>query len=289
MRDKPLSRRALLARCALLLLPSFGRAEIAVIKPSAQIKALEVLSGTRIGVAALDTASGRTLFHREKERFLFCSTWKFLVVAALLARVDRGEENLNRLIHYQPSDLVPYAPVTTRHLESGLTLAALAEAAMTVSDNAAANLLLTAVGGFNGFNRFVQSLNDEITVLSRDEPAVNVPDGAKDTTTPLAMLGDMECILLGPTLKPASRKKMLDWLMANTTGGTMLRAGLPVGWAVGDKTGHGDSAMNDIAIVIPPGRKPVLIAAYTRHGPGSTAQPDLLAKIGKIVAETFPS
>ena len=102
-----------------------------------------------------------------------------------------------------------------------------------------------------------------------------------------AVLNILKLILLGDTLKPASRKKLLDWLIANTTGGAMLRAGIPHGWTVGDKTGHGDSASNDIAIVTQPGRKPVLIAAYTMHNPGQAAQSTLLADIGKIVTEAF--
>lgn len=289
MLESSISRRAMLARCALMLFPSIGRGETRPGAPLVQINALEAASHARIGLAAIDTGSGRTILHRESERFLFCSTWKFLVVAALLARVDKGEENLGRTVHFLKSDLVPYAPVTGRHLENGMTVAALCEAAITVSDNAAANLLLMAVGGFAGLNGFIRSLGDKMTALNRNEPAVNIPDGDEDTTTPQAMMGDMKTILLGNVLKPGSRKKLLDWLIANTTGGSMLRAGMPANWTVGDKTGHGDNAANDIAIVMPPGRKPILIAAYSMHHSGTTAPAPILGAIGKIVAATFAS
>lgn len=279
---KHLSRRAMLGGMAvflpslpLLAAPRHDRA-------GDRLDALEKRTGARVGLAAVDTGNGRAIFYREAERFLMCSTWKFPLVAAVLARVDAGKDDLSRLVRFGKSDLVPYAPVTSLHLDSGMTVGALCEAAITVSDNAAANLLLTAAGSFPGFNQFIRSLRDRTTRLDRNEPMVNRPDGDKDTTTPVAMLGDMKTILLGDVLSAASRQILLDWLAASTTGATMLRAGLPPDWTVGDKTGHGDTATNDLAIATPPGRKPVLIAAFTTGGDAAA-----LAETGRIVASAF--
>ncbi len=155
-----------------------------------------------------------------------------------------------------------------------MTVAALCEAAIHYSDNTAANLLLAGIGGPQSLTQWLRSLGDETTRLDRIEPALNVADGDKDTTTPSAMLGTLKNILLGNGLSPASQQKLLGWLAASTTGNAMLRAGLPQGWAVGDKTGRWSSAdknsgaTNDLAIVTPPGRKPILIACYTRGGNG---------------------
>jgi len=278
-----LTRRAALGGTALLLpaLPSLAAAPRRD-RAGDRLDALEKRTGARIGLAAVDTGSGRGIFYREAERFLMCSTWKFPLVAAVLARVDAGTESLSRQVHFTKADLVPYAPVTSRHVDAGMTVGALCEAAITVSDNAAANLLLAAVGSFPGFNHFIRSLRDRTTRLDRNEPLVNRPDGDKDTTTPVAMLGDMKTILLGNVLSAASRQALMGWLAANTTGDTMLRAGLPRGWAVGDKTGHGDTATNDLAIATPPGRAPVLIAAFTAGGDAAA-----LAEIGRTVAAAF--
>ncbi len=254
---------------------------------SARLRALEISSGVRIGLAVCDTRDNRTLFYRERDRFLFCSTWKFLVVAAVLAEVDLGKDDLERRVHFGKGDLVPHAPIAERHLNSGMTLAELCAAALTVSDNTAANLLLSAVGGIDKFNAFVRSLGDETTLLARNEPSLNVPDGSKDTTSPVAMLGDLRAILLGNALRAQSRQRLLDWMLACTTGRQMLRAGFPANWIVADKTGHGDTAVNEIAMATPPGRKPLLIAAYTSHPPGMDSPPELLAKIGRIVAEVM--
>jgi beta-lactamase class A len=168
----------------------------------------------------------------------------------------------------------------------------LCQAAVIYSDNTAANLLFDIVGGPAGVTGFWRSLGDESSHLDRREPALNVPDGDKDTTTPVAMMGNLNQMLLGNAVSVASRQKLLGWLAANTTGGQMLRAGLPKGWVVGDKTGrYSQGAYNaaiDLAIATPPGKKPILIAAFTMNGQGDdNAHQALLADIGRIVAESF--
>lgn len=287
MFSAPISRRALLTRGLLLLAPTLVRGKGKALPPSARIAALEAASGARIGVAAVDTGSGRTFFHRERERFLFCSTWKFLVVSALLARVDRGQENLARRVSIHRGDLVPHSPATGPHAGGQMTLASLCAAAITVSDNAASNLLLAAIGGLPAFNHYLRSIGDSVAHLDRVEPELNAPDGDKDTTSPLAMVEDMKRILVGDALKPASRRKLLNWLDANTTGAQMLRAGLPAHWKIGDKTGHGDNASNDVAIITPPWRAPILVAVYTMYPRGVEPKATVVPEIGRIVEKAF--
>jgi beta-lactamase class A len=277
------SRRTALGG-ALLLVPGVARAAAAA--PWRVLDDMEKQSGTRIGVMAIDSGSGNALFYRENERFLMCSTFKLALVASVLAKVDAGVESLDRLVRYEKSDLLDYAPLTTAHLATGMNVAALCEAAITVSDNSAANLLLTAGGGPAGLTRFLRSLDDESSRLDRTEPALNSPDGDKDTTTPSAMLGDLKMILLGDVLKPDSRARLIGWLAASTTGKMRLRAGLPANWQAGDKTGTGDTTLGDLLIATPPGRKPILVAAYVAGGKGRAAEAQFAA-IGRLVADTL--
>jgi beta-lactamase class A len=282
-------RRAILGMPALLL---FMRQAFAAPPTWDQLAALEKSSGARIGVAAIDSGNSRTLAYRETERFMMCSSFKFSLAAAVLTKCEQGGEKSDRVVHYQKSDLLPTSPATTKNLATGMTVEALCHAAVIYSDNAAANLLFDIVGGPAGVTSFWRSLGDETSHLDRREPALNVPDGDKDTTTPVAMMGNLGQILLGNAVSPASRQKLLGWLAANTTGNLMLRAGLPKGWAVGDKTGrYSEGAYNaaiDLAIATPPGRKPILIAAFTMNGHGDdNAHQALLADIGRIVAASF--
>jgi len=223
-------------------------------------------TGGRLGVAVFDSDSGRRFFDGAEARFAMCSTFKMPLAAAVLARADRGEIDLNREIRFGEADLLEYAPVVRANLAKGaLPIDTLLEAAVTVSDNAAANLLFGQVSGPRGLTAFIRDAGDVVTRSDRYEPELNVVRGGevRDTTTPMAMLWLMNAVLLGDVLSPASRAKLIGWMEAASTGKERLRAGLPKGWRVGDKTGtSGEGYFNDIAIATPPGRKPILIACY---------------------------
>jgi beta-lactamase class A len=257
-----------------------------------QIAATQARLGGRIGVAALDTGSGKRFDYRADERFPMCSTFKFLAAAAVLKRIDEKQEQLDRFVSYDVKDILEYAPVTKAHLkEGGMTLGALCEAAIEQSDNTAGNLLLDAVGGPEGVTNFARSLGDQVTRLDRKEPHLNsaIPGDDRDTTTPGSMLADMTRILTGDVLSRSLRSRLEDWLRGNKTGAAMIRAGVPPNWIIGDKTGRGaNGATNDIAIMRPPDRAPVLLAIYSV---GSTATANdraaALAEVAKIVTESL--
>jgi beta-lactamase class A len=266
----------------ILLLPRPALAE-AGNAPWRKLKELEVSSGARIGVAAIDTGNGLPLFWRENEHFLMCSTFKLPLVAAVLARADAGKEDLARVVRYTQSDLLDVSPETTRNVAAGMRVDALCEAAIRYSDNTAANLLLASLGGPEGLTKWLRGLDDETTRLDRTEPSLNEAEGEKDTTTPAAMLGTLKSILLGKLLSNSSQARLQFLLQVNTTGAALLRAGLPAGWTVGDKSGRGGGgAINDLAIATPPSGAPLLIAAFTSGGSEA-----VLADIGRIAAEAF--
>jgi beta-lactamase class A len=257
-----------------------------------RIAAIETRIGGRIGVAAFDTSNGKRLDYRADERFPMCSTFKFLAAAGVLKRVDEKKEKLDRFVPYGAKEILEYAPVTKEHLkDGGMTLGALCAAAIEQSDNTAGNLLLNAIGGPARLTNFVRTLGDRVTRLDRFEPELNsaIPGDERDTTTPAAICLDMQRLLLGDALSEASRRQLEDWLQRNETGGPMIRAGVPKNWIIGDKTGRGaNGATNDIAIIRPPDRAPILVAI---HSVGSTATANdraaAIAEVAKIVAESM--
>ncbi|MGI8435945.1 MAG: class A beta-lactamase [Chthoniobacterales bacterium] len=256
----------------------------------ARVAQLEHKAGGRLGVAALETGTGQRIEHRPNERFPMCSTFKFLLAAAMLERAEQKKEQLDRFVPYTAGDILEYAPVTKKHLsKGGMTVAALGQAALQWSDNTAANLLLATLNGPPGLTSYVRSLGDETTRLDRNEPTLNtaLPGDERDTTTPVAMLEDMRRLLLGEALSAPSREQLETWLRGNTTGAGKIRAGVPGDWVVGDKTGSGaNGATNDIAILRPPGGAPILLAVYFV---GSKAPPEkraaVIADVAKIVAD----
>ena len=231
---------------------------------------IEAGLGGRVGVMALDTGDGFDdgfeMSYRADERFAMCSTFKWLLAAFVLSRVDRDEIALDEALTYGPEDLLDYAPVAQAHVDTGsLTVEALCRAAVSISDNTAANLLLERVGGPLQLTAFLRRTGDTVTRLDRNEPELNtnIPGDERDTTSPRAMVETMNRFLLGDVLAERSRERLIRWLKETTTGLDRLRAGLPAGWLAGDKTGTGvNGAANDVAIAWPPDRKPILIASY---------------------------
>lgn len=216
-----------------------------------------------------------------------CSTSKLLTAGAVLIRVDQGKEQLNRMVHFSKSDLVAYSPTTEKRVAQGMSVEALCAAAVTLSDNTAANLLLATIGGPPGFTRFARSMGDNVTRLDRNEPTLNeaLPDDPRDTTSPDAIMVDMDTLVLGDRLSAPSKALLKDWLVANTTGGEQLRAGIPKNWKVGDKTGSGDhGTANEIGILWPPSHPPLVAAVYLT---GATADPAAreatIAGVGKLI------
>jgi beta-lactamase class A len=253
---------------------------------------LEAKSGGRLGVAVLDTRDGSLLQHRGEERFPMCSTFKLLAAAAVLKGSGDDLAGLQRRVHFEKSDLVTYSPETEKHAGGeGMTLAQICEAAVTLSDNTAGNLMLKNIGGPEGLTAFVRSLGDQVTRLDRIEPDLNeaVPGDPRDTTSPNAIVSTWRKLLLGDALNAAARDQLARWLVANKTGDNRLRAGLPHGWRVGDKTGTGRlGTNNDVAIIWPTNRPPLIAAVYlTGAKLEMAAQNEIAASIGLTIGAAF--
>jgi len=278
-------RKMIAGAAALASLPAFAQGK-------GPIDRIRADTGGRLGLAVYDSGTGRRYSDGAEARFAMCSTFKMPLGAAVLARVDRGELDLSREIRFGEADLLDYAPVVRANLAKGaLSIEALCEAAVVMSDNSAANLLFGQIAGPRGLTKFIREAGDRITRSDRDEPSLNLVRGGevRDTTTPEAMLWLMNRLLLGDVLSPASRAKLTGWMEASPTGKDRLRAGLPKGWRVGDKTGtSGEGYFNTIAIATPPGRKPILIACYL-DAPGLDAAKANAAhaKVGELVGALF--
>jgi beta-lactamase class A len=247
-------------------------------------------AGSRIGVAAIDLSTKRRVEYRADERFLMCSTFKVLAVGAVLKKVDEKKEKLDRFVPYGETQLLAYAPVTRAHVkEGGMSLEALCAAAISPSDNTAANLLLETIGGPKGLTEFARSLGDEFTRLDRMEPELNnaVPGEDRDTTTPAAMGKNLQRLLMSDVLSPESRARLEGWMIRNETGLKMIRASVPADWRVADKTGRsGNGASNDIAIVRPPTGEPIFLAIYVNAPSESSEGRDILvAEVAKVAIE----
>ena len=246
-------------------------------------------SGGRIGLYAENLATGAKLAWRADERFVMCSTFKASLAACVLARVDRGKDQLAARIPLGQADLLEYAPAARQNLSVGaMSVADMCKAIVELSDNTCANLLLARIGGPAALTAFWRSLGDATSRLDHNEPELNrsPPGDPHDTTTPAAMAGNLRRLVVGDALSPASRDQLTAWMVDCKTGANRLRGGLPASWKIGDKTGNnGKDASGDIAVVWPKPDHPIMIAAYTQGGTPNAAQiAAVFAEVGRMVA-----
>ncbi|MEV5719156.1 class A beta-lactamase [Amycolatopsis mediterranei] len=296
----PRARRAALA--ALLLVPLAActaetpkpaptPAAAPAAAPQPDFTPLERSFDARLGVYALDTGSGRKIAHRADERFGYASAHKAFSAAAVLQRTDI--EDLAKVLTYRGADLQENSPVTEKHVDTGISLHDAIDAALRYSDNTAANLLFQQLGGPPGLAAALRAIGDTTTHVDRTEPALNdlAPGDIRDTSTPRAMAGTLRTFALGDALPPEKRTMYTDMMRANKTGATVIRAGTPAGWAVADKTGTGEYATrNDIAVVWPPGRAPIVLAIMSSRQAENAEHDDrLIAQAAKLALDAFRS
>jgi beta-lactamase class A len=283
----PLSRRDLLRQAAIVPAAAYAGTRGGVAQaagPQARFALLEHRYDARLGVFGVDTASGRTVGHRADERFAFCSTFKALAAALVLRR--RSPAQLETVVRYSSGDLVANSPITAQHVDTGMTLRAVCDAAIRYSDNTAGNLLFRELGGPSGFTRALRGLGDHTTHADRIETDLSTarPGDRRDTSSPRALAADLRKVAVGDVLSREKRALLTHWLITNTTGDKLIRAGVPRGWKVGDKTGLGAyGTRNDIAVVWPPRAKPIVLAILsTRPQEDATPSDDLLAEATRV-------
>lgn len=239
-----------------------------------------------LGVAAIDHGSGRVAGYRQDQRFSMCSTFKAVLAAAVLARADGVPGLLGKRVLLAKDDFVDYSPVTGKHAGGAMTVAELCAAALQYSDNTAANALLRELGGPAALTGFARSMGDTTFRLDRWETALNtaLPGDERDTTTPLAMARTLDKLLLGDALAAERQAQLREWMLGNTTGGERIRAAVPPGWQVADKTGTGSfGSASDIGVIYRPAGSPVVLAIYTRgHSRAAKARSDIIARAARL-------
>nr|WP_324608283.1 class A beta-lactamase [Streptomyces rimosus] len=252
--------------------------------------ALERKYDARLGVYALATGTGATVTHRADERFAFCSTFKGMAAAAVLHRHPLSY--VSTVVTYTEADLMKHSPVTRKHVATGMTIRQLCDAAVRFSDGTAGNLLLREIGGPGALTAFTRSLGDTVTRMDRIEPAITeaTPGDPRDTTSPRAFGTDYRKVVLGNVLAADKRAFLRDLLERNTTGAERIRAAVPRGWTVADKTGTGDyGTLNDIAVVWPAKSSPPLLISIMSSKSTKDAAYDqaLIADAAAYVVDTL--
>lgn len=285
-----LSRRQAVVGLSSLPLLGLATPALALDPPAQRVASLEKKIGGRVGVYLRDITGRVLVAHRADERFPMCSTFKFLLAAAALRRVDQGQMSLDQVLAFGEADLLSYAPVTKANVaKGGLPLGELCDAVVTVSDNTAANVILRTIGGPQAVTAFARSIGDMDTRLDRNEPELNsaIPGDPRDTTTPQAIGEDMARLLSGNALAPASQQMLENWMVSSKTGLKRVRAGVPKSWVIGDKTGSGaNGSANVIALIRPENRATLFASVYLTGSSAPAEELDAVhVEVGRIIAD----
>ncbi|WP_245396537.1 class A beta-lactamase [Jiella sonneratiae] len=251
-----------------LFIATSARAETPESRLEAVVARVEKTLDARVGVALTDTGADRTWTHRANERFLMNSTVKAAICGTALWQSEEGRLDLADELAVRAADILDYAPVTETKVGGKMAIDDLCLAALDMSDNTAANLLVRRLGGPKVVTAFMRRLDDEVSRLDRLEPELNTfsPGDPRDTTTPAAMAAQWQEMLLGDTLNEASRKRLADWMSHGGVTKALLRRNVPDGWSVSDKSGAGDHTRNLVAMVTPPNRAPWIVAIFISDG-----------------------
>ena len=275
-------KKFLILALALLMMSAGCKQET----PELNFGALEAKYNAKIGVYVLDTNDNSEIAYNADERFAYCSTHKFLSVGALLQRKTFDE--LNELRIYSADEILPYSAITKAHVADGLTVAEICEAALRISDNTAANLVMEELGGIDAFRENLRAIGDTVTEPARLEPELNIymPGSLDDTSTPRQLAKDLQLYLLGDLLRDDKKILLASWMSDNSITNDLIKAGVPKDWKVVDKSGAGINygMRNDIAVIFPPNRKPIVVAIMTRRNEaGARYDNELVADVTRMI------
>lgn len=280
-----ISKLAILVLLTTLCISAYADSEV-----QDKLLNLEHTFDGKIGIYALDTDNSQVIAYRAEELFPVQSTFKLIGVGALLKKSMTDKALLQKRIRYTEKDFVFWSPISEKHFTDGMTLQALASATIMYSDNTAINLIMRELGGPEAVTAFAQAIGNKSFNVEHYEANLNSdPTNKEDTATPKDMAISAQKLMLGDILTPAQRTQLITWMQNNTTGSKRIRAGVPIGWTVADKTGSGSYGIaNDIGITWSPVCKPIVLAIYTvQNKENASVREDIVSSATRIVFEEF--
>ncbi|UXU78131.1 BlaZ-like penicillin-hydrolyzing class A beta-lactamase [Mammaliicoccus sciuri] len=280
--------KKLIIMIASILLPSACSTADATTQ---DLKKVEDKYDANIGVYALNTATDEEITFNEDKRFAYASTFKAVSSAMLLEKTPHNE--LNKKVHVSKEDIVPYSPVLEKFINKDITIKKLIEATMLYSDNTANNIIIEELGGYKEVNKRLKSLDDKTTKPSRMEPELNNydPKSNRDTSTPQAFGKTLNKLINDGRLSKENKAFLIDLMINNKSGDTLIKKGAPKNFKVADKSGQAITyaSRNDVAFVYPKGEsKPIVLVIFTNKE-GKTDKPNdkVVSETAKVVLEKF--
>ena len=255
------------------------------------IKEVEQNLGAKVGVSIYSVSDGYLWHYNGDSRFPLMSTFKTLACAKLLHDVETAKLSIDRSVKIEEQDLIAWSPITEKLVGESFSLKQACTAAMVMSDNTAANIVLDGISGPSELTLFMKELGDEVTRLDRIEPHLNEARSGdeRDTTTPNAIVKSLGKLLYGEKLSSGSKEQLIEWMAGNKVSDSLLRSVLPEGWSIADRSGAGGFGSRGITAAIWSNeQQPLIVAIYLTQTEASFDERNkAIAKIGREIFASY--
>ena len=253
--------------------------------------------GAVVGVSVRHRASGRTTSHRGGERFQMASVFKVPVAIATLDAVEKGKLTLGQEVEVRESDRRRIGPIDD-HWTPGMrvTVARMLDVMLVDSDNTAADLLVGLVGGpaavekalvARGVSGISISLDERGLGAAHTKDRLSLESGAQNGASPDAIAALLGRLFRSELLPRPSTDRILDAMRRCATSDHRLRAGVPKGTDVLDKTGTMGACANDAGILTLPDGTHLVVAVFVRGGTDAGRRDAAIASIARAAWDAF--
>jgi beta-lactamase class A len=253
---------------------------------AARLKEICGRAGGRCGVAVTHVETGRGAAVGGDTPLPLYSVFKLPLAVAVLKEVEAGRLSLDQKVRVEPGETVPGAEENTAlwRKPSERPLRELLEFSIARSDNTSTDKMLELVGGPEAVTRRLRALGlDNIEVRATVKEFLKSEDAHPNTGAAADLARLLVLLRKGEVLAPPQLEVLLGFMGRTVTGDRRLRAGVPAGTPVADKTGSGPSTTNDVGIVTLPGDRGHVALAVLLDGsklPGKQ-QEDLIAEVAR--------
>jgi beta-lactamase class A len=263
----------------------------------AGIDAIAANAKATVGVSIVHLESGARAGVGGSERFQMASVFKIPVAVAVLRAVDAGGLNLDSVVEIRAEDRRKFGPLDETW-KPGMTVrvARMVDVMLVDSDNTATDKLIAMLGGPQAVQRTLDALGAARISVSVDEKGMGAAirkdtaafeKGAWNGATPDAMAALLSRLFRGELLSAAGTARLLDGMRRCRTGEKRLRAGVPAGTEVFDKTGTVRSCTNDVGIVTLPDASHLVVSVFLRGGGDAAAREATIARVARTAWDIF--
>lgn len=248
----------------------------------------------RVGVAITVLETGESVAHNGNQKFPMQSVYKLPIGMAVLAKVDRGELQLEQKVRVQTSDFVPlgqHSPIRDNHPQGvELGVGDLLQFMVSESDGTACDVLLGLIGGPEFVTKYLRDLGINDILVANTEKELGQDESAqyRNGATPEAMVVLLQALHEGRGLSQPSRDVLLRFMTETPTGLRRIKGLLPDGTVVAHKTGTSRTvngltpATNDVGLVTLPNGQHLAIAVFVSDSKADdSTREEVIAKVAR--------